>query len=414
MKYLYTSGDRPLEGYTVKHGLGRGGFGEVYRAVSDGGKEVALKLVQRNLEVELRGVGQCLNLKHPNLVALHDIKQTTGGDFWVVMEYVGGETLDKVIAGHPQGLPPDEALAWVRGICDGLAYLHAHGLVHRDLKPGNIFREDGVVKIGDYGLSKFISASRRSGQTASVGTVHYMPPEIGQGRYGKEVDLYALGVILHEMLAGRVPFDGETPGEILMKHLTALPDVSVLPPAFRPVVARLLNKDPSQRYSSVQAVLADLEGYLASPPPTGPWSGAPAYPASVPVAVPASRPTATPAWSGPVPTASLASRGVPFTLYLLIAVAVAVGGGILIGVNDYVPRQDNSGAAAASGIGSGFLLFAGLMTAYLLFRGLVWLVRAALAPPPPAGGDSARYSDAAAAGTGSAPSHPWPAPAREG
>ncbi len=113
-------------------------------------------------------------------------------------------------------------------MCGGVAYLHDHGIVHRDLKPGNIFSDEGTVKIGDYGLAKFISCSRRSGQTESVGTVHYMAPEIANGRYGREIDTYALGIILFEMLTGRVPFEGESVGEVLMKHLTAEPDLSVL------------------------------------------------------------------------------------------------------------------------------------------------------------------------------------------
>ena len=113
----------------------------------------------------------------------------------------------------------------MRGICGGVAYLHDHGIVHRDLKPGNIFSDEGTVKIGDYGLAKFISCSRRSGQTESVGTVHYMAPEIANGRYGREIDTYALGIILFEMLTGRVPFEGESVGEVLMKHLTAEPDL---------------------------------------------------------------------------------------------------------------------------------------------------------------------------------------------
>jgi hypothetical protein len=227
---------------------------------------VALKLVQRTLEVELRGVGQCLNLKHPNLVSLYDVMQAANGDHWVIMEHVAGETLDKVIARHPHGLPPDEALVWLHGICEGVGYLHDQGLVHRDLKPGNLFLENGVVKIGDYGLSKFISASRRSGQTGSVGTVHYMAPEVVNGRYGKEVDLYAIGIIFYEMLTGRVPFDGESPGEILMKHLTAAPDLNALPIPFRWVIGRLLDKDPQRRYSSVQAMLAEIPGQVSAPP----------------------------------------------------------------------------------------------------------------------------------------------------
>src|SRR5262249_44607182 len=150
------------------------------------------------------------------------------GDTWVVMEYVTGGTLDQAIAHQRQGMPPEQALAWLRGLCAGVAYLHERGIVHRDLKPGNIFIENGLVKLGDYGLSKFISTSRRSGQTESVGTVHYMAPEVSMGRYNKELDLYAIGIMLFEMLTGRVPFDGESPGEILMKHLTAVPDLSML------------------------------------------------------------------------------------------------------------------------------------------------------------------------------------------
>src|SRR5262245_48273879 len=258
MKFTYRSGEQPLQGYTLRRGLGRGGFGEVYLAVSDGGKEVALKLVQRHLNVELRGVGQCLNLKHPHLVTLYDIRKAENDDNWIVMEYVAGETLDPVLARHPQGMPEQEGLVWLQGIGDGVAHRHDHGLGHRDLKPGNLFLENGVVKIGDYGLSKFISVSRRSGQTESVGTVHYTAPEMSLGRYGKEVDQYALGIILYEMLTGTVPFDGESPGEILMKHLTAVPDLGALAEPYRSVVARLLDKDPQRRYPSVQDLLAAL------------------------------------------------------------------------------------------------------------------------------------------------------------
>ena len=197
-RFLYPSGSRPLEGYTIKRGVGQGGFGEIYFAASDAGKEVALKLIRRNLNVELRGIRQCLNLKHPNLLALYDIRRDDKGDTWVVMEYMSGRSLEEAIAAHPRGLPAAEALGWIRGIGAGVAYLHNHGIVHRDLKPGNIFSDEGMVKVGDYGLSKFVSCSRRSGHTESVGTVHYMAPEIANGRYGKEIDVYAMGVILYE------------------------------------------------------------------------------------------------------------------------------------------------------------------------------------------------------------------------
>jgi eukaryotic-like serine/threonine-protein kinase len=122
--------------------------------------------------------------------------------------------------------------------------------VHRDLKPANIFSDSGCVKVGDVGLSKFITQSRRSAQTQSVGTVYYMAPEVAKGRYGKEVDVYALGVILYEMLTGKVPFDGDSTGEILMKHLTEKPDLTKLPPRLRNVVGRSLEKDPARRFDS--------------------------------------------------------------------------------------------------------------------------------------------------------------------
>jgi len=257
-KFVYPGGSRPLEGYTIKRAIGQGGFGEIYYATSDAGKEVALKLIRRNLDVELRGIRHCLNLKHPNLLALYDIRQDNEGDTWVVMEYASGGCLQDAVADNPRGLPVDKALAWFHGIAAGVAYLHDRGIVHRDLKPGNVFSDEGFVKVGDYGLSKFISCSRRSGQTESVGTVHYMAPEVANGRYGKEIDIYAMGVMLYEILTGRVPFDGESVGEVLMKHLTATADLSALAEPYRGVVGRALEKDPQKRFRSIAEMAAAL------------------------------------------------------------------------------------------------------------------------------------------------------------
>ncbi len=250
-RFTLPSGAKPLEGYTIKRGVGVGGFGEVYYATSDAGKEVALKRIQRNLDIELRGVRQCLNIKHVNLVALFDIRYDDDDQAWVVMEYVSGESLQDVIERNPNGMPLDEVHKWFDGISAGVSHLHDCGIVHRDLKPGNIFIDGQTVKIGDYGLSKFISCSRRSGQTQSVGTFHYMAPEIGQGRYGKEIDVYAVGIMLYEMLTGRVPYDGESSQEIIMKHLTAEPSLTGVPSPYREVIAEALAKDPAARCPSV-------------------------------------------------------------------------------------------------------------------------------------------------------------------
>lgn len=265
MKFAYASGSRPLDGYTIKRGIGAGGFGDVYYATSDAGKEVALKRIQRNLDVELRGVRQCLNLKHPNLVALFDIRYDDSEQAWVVMEYIGGESLRDVIERNPNGLPEDEACRWFDGIARGVAHLHDHGIVHRDLKPGNIFLDQDVVKIGDYGLSKFISCSRRSGQTESVGTFHYMAPEIGLGRYGKEIDIYAMGILLYEMLSGHVPFEGESSQEIIMKHLTTPPNLSCIPRRYQAIIARAMAKDPQDRFSSIDEMRKAVAQFRANP-----------------------------------------------------------------------------------------------------------------------------------------------------
>jgi len=258
MKFTFAPEATPLAGYTIKRAIDRGGFGEVYYALSDSGKEVALKLLQRNQQVELRGVSQCLNLKHPNLVTLFDIKTDADGDHWVVMEYVSGKSLEVVLDEHPQGLPLPEVEDWLAGIAAGTAFLHDRGIVHRDLKPANVFRENGVVKIGDVGLSKFITPSRRSAQTESVGTVYYMAPEVARGKYGSELDVYSLGVMLYEMLTGHVPFSGESTGEILMKHLTEPPDLTKIPVQFRPVLGRALEKDPQRRTPGAAQLLDEF------------------------------------------------------------------------------------------------------------------------------------------------------------
>ena len=247
MKFTFAPETTPLPGYTIKRAIDRGGFGEVYYALTDSGKEVALKLLQRNQQVELRGVRQCLNLKHPNLVTIFDIKTDAEDDHWVVMEFMSGKSLEQVLAENPRGLPLDEVEIWLAGIATGTAFLHDRGIVHRDLKPANVFREGGIVKIGDVGLSKFITPSRRSAQTESVGTVYYMAPEVARGKYGSELDVYSLGVMLYEMLTGSVPFSGESTGEILMKHLTEPPDLNKLPAQYRQLVGQALEKDPHRR-----------------------------------------------------------------------------------------------------------------------------------------------------------------------
>ena len=258
--YRYKHGDRPLEGYTIQRAAGRGGFGEVYAATSDGGREVALKVVHTFEQMELRGIGQCMNLKSPHLVSIFDVRTGEEGQPIVIMEFVSGPSLRELLDEAPSGLGTQKAAFFLREIGKGLTYLHDCGIVHRDLKPANIFYENGYVKIGDYGLSKAISASHRSGQTMTVGTVHYMAPEIGAGRYDRSIDIYALGVLLYEMLTGHPPFYGASTAEVLMKHLGTTVDVSGLPEPFAAVVRKAMAKDPAERYETTQQMVEAVFG----------------------------------------------------------------------------------------------------------------------------------------------------------
>lgn len=293
MKFTYRSGQRPLDGYTLKRGVGQGAFGEVYFAVSDGGKEVALKLLRGHTDAELRGVTHCLNLKHPNLVHLYDLRTDTRNDHWVIMEYVFGESLAAVVSKHPNGLPTEVIREWFGALARGVGYLHHQGVVHRDLKPANIFVEHGLVKIGDYGLSRRMSGSEGGDLSRGVGTPYYMAPEIKNGNYTASIDVYACGIILFEMICGKRPFEGETPLEVIMKHYLDKPDLTPLPEAYRGVIAKALEKDPAKRYGSIGELAKAADEMLGG--------ARPAASATIPASAPSGRPVARPVAAVVVP-----------------------------------------------------------------------------------------------------------------
>ena len=333
MKFTYRSGQQPLPGYTIKRGIGLGGFGEVYFAVTDGGKEVALKWIRSNHEIEMRGVQQCLNLKHPNLVHLYDVREDKDSGQWLVMEYVSGEPLSTILSRHPNGVAPELAAQWFSGLAAAIHCLHEHGIVHRDLKPGNIFLENGLIKVGDYGLCKFIADSHHAGMTKDVGTVHYMAPEISTGNYNRQIDIYAAGILLYEMLTGNVPFEGESAGEILMKHLTAPPDLTRVPKEFVPILEKALEKNPANRYATIvemakavsAVVNANDQWRLAAPPVVSPPR--PPINSDIPMASPVT------------PTMVVQERWSELTGILLWAVMIAavlsVGWTLLFGGGNY-------------------------------------------------------------------------------
>lgn len=318
MKFTYRSGQRPLDGFTIKRGVGQGGFGEVYFAVSDSGKEVALKLLHRHQDAELRGIAHCLNLKHPNLVHLYDLRTDDRGAKWVVMEYVFGESLAQWINRYPTGLPADLVREWFVAVGRGVAYLHEQGVVHRDLKPANIFVENGQLKIGDYGLSRRISLSQGGELTQGVGTPHYMAPEIKSGNYTQSIDIYACGVMLYEMLTGHPPFEGETPMEVLIKHLTDAPNLARLPAAYTAVVGRALDKDPAVRFPTMREFVRAVEAAGSgaevgdAPPARSPLAAVGLHrTTAVPIAPPPGQPGLAAPEPGPLPVVRVAPVAKP-------------------------------------------------------------------------------------------------------
>jgi hypothetical protein len=291
-------------------------------------------LLHRQPDAELRGIAHCLNLKHPNLIHLFDLRTDDRGDRWVVMEYIFGESLAQWINRYPTGLPTDLVKEWLAALCRGVGYLHDQGIVHRDLKPANVFIESGHLKVGDYGLSRRVSLSQGGEMTQGVGTPNYMAPEIKSGNYTQSIDIYALGVMLYEMLSGHPPFEGQTPGEVMMKHLTDRPDLSRAPEAFRPVLERALDKNPVTRFGTVKEFAKAVEaiGAPASPyyevveppkpmPSTTP-DAAPTMPRPRPVAMPVSPLSRSRYASGPIPEVvrpRLAELAGAFTIAPLIA-----------------------------------------------------------------------------------------------
>jgi serine/threonine protein kinase/Tfp pilus assembly protein PilF len=267
-----------IKHYRVDERLGAGGMGEVYRGEDTRlGRPVALKFLPASLKSDPESRARLLNearaasmLRSPNIAVTYDIGEEAGTDF-IVMEYVDGELLSARIARGP--IPLREVIEIGIQVADALDEAHSRGIVHRDIKSANLMRtERGLVKVLDFGLAKFIGGGSAGDVTQAqmtmagivVGTVSYMAPEQALGRpVDHRVDLFSLGVVLFELLTGRMPFDGTTPTEIIDHILHEVPPppsqyMTGIPPALDAVVARALEKDPAFRYQSASEMARDL------------------------------------------------------------------------------------------------------------------------------------------------------------
>ena len=258
------------------------------------GKKVAMKAIHpelaRNAEVVSRFVTEAKSVNqigHEHIVDISDFGNTTDGEFYFVMEYLQGESMSERLK-REERLPVQSAINIVAQVADALGSSHEHGIIHRDLKPENIYlisrgAQKDFVKVLDFGLAKLTQVEEKvthKTRTGSVmGTPYYMSPEQCEGKatIDHRADIYSLGVILFEMLTGKVPFGGEGYGEIIVKHITMPPPsvrsiVPTLPPALDLILFRALAKDREERFQTMadfREALLDPDAYAPSAPLVG-------------------------------------------------------------------------------------------------------------------------------------------------
>ena len=264
--------------YELQELIGGGGMADVYKAhdkLLD--RAVAVKILHQQyandaefVEKFRREATGAAKLAHPNIVNIYDVGEEDGSQY-IVMEYVSGPTLKEVIQQKGQ-LEPFEAVRIAREIASALESAHRNNLVHCDIKPHNILvMPDGHVKVTDFGIARAVSASTMTYSGSVMGSVHYFSPEQAKGTaITTKSDVYSLGVVLYEMLTGRLPYDGETPISIALKHLQEEP-VPVrqlqpsIPPVLEAIVQKAMSKDPLTRPSSTELYddLNQAKGMLA-------------------------------------------------------------------------------------------------------------------------------------------------------
>lgn len=344
---------RVLDGkYRLDAFLSRGGMGAVYEATHVMlNRKVAVKLISpalvsspdtvRRFQREARAV---THLNHPNIVRVHDLGQTADGSLYIAMDLIAGEDLNAVIE-RSGTFEASRIVHILRQVVSALAHAHAQGIVHRDLKPHNIMigrGQDGrdLATLLDFGIAKTFEVDAQTKVTSTgfaVGTPHYMSPEqAGAGPVDARSDLYAIGVILYQMLAGEPPFaDASTPA-ILVKHLTETPvrpsakrPERAVPPGLERIAMRCLEKKPEARFQSADELLRTLEAGDS----TADYNAAP----TVPVAVPKTRTT---------PAATAAAIPQPRSRWRAYAAGAAIVAMLSVVAVGLVNRSNRRAAAA--------------------------------------------------------------------
>lgn len=335
-----------IPGYDIQGEIGEGAMATVYLATQRSlERKVALKVMAAALAADpsfcerfLREGRTLARLSHPNTVTIHDIGNVDAL-YYMAMEYLPNGTLKERIAA---GLTPEQGLVYIRQIASALGYAHAQGLVHRDVKPANIlFRADGTAVLSDFGIAKSLDDRTQFTQAGfAVGTPSYMSPEQARGQeIDGRADLYALGVVLYEILVGKLPYNGNDALSTALAHLTEpLPELPLHHGRYQHILSKLLAKDPNERYPDAAALLIaldnlppvveEVEATLIQPlqlPPLEslssndlagltpvsieiPQQAPPAKPASEPLRTPAQQPSEAPRAAPPPPRSAAAAQ----------------------------------------------------------------------------------------------------------
>jgi serine/threonine protein kinase len=263
---------RQLGAYQIVAPLGEGGMAAVYKAYQPGMERyVALKVLPQQLAKDPQFVGRfeqeakvLANLQHPHILPVFDYGESDGYTY-IVMPLVESGTLDDLMVGQP--LPLDQVNRIISQVGDALDYAHTQGLIHRDIKPSNILVDErGNCLLTDFGIAKIFEGTARFTQTGGIiGTPAYMSPEQGKGeKVDARSDIYSLGIVLYEMVTGRVPFDAETPIAIVFKHIQ---DPLPLPRSLNPrlpepvqrVILKSLAKQPNERFKRADDMVRALQ-----------------------------------------------------------------------------------------------------------------------------------------------------------
>lgn len=378
--------DLNIPGFDIDRMIGEGAMATVYLALQRSlERKVALKIMAPALAADasfcerfLREGKTLARLAHPHIVTVHDIGNA-GQHYYMAMEYLPNGTLSERIAA---GLSPEQGLQYIRQIASALGYAHSQGLIHRDVKPANIlFRADGTAVLSDFGIAKSLDDSTQFTQVGfAVGTPNYMSPEQARGLdIDGRADLYALGVVLYEILVGELPYMGTDALSTALAHLTQpLPELPLQHSRYQTLLQRLLAKNPDERFNDAGELLAALD---AQPAPDSDATvirpaftqqatlGAPStselgelQPVSIeiPRSAPTPAPTVAPAPTTPASSAAqrpAASNKGPRMALLAVAVAAALGlgGGVYwwlgqpatVVAADSSPQSTGQGAAVA-------------------------------------------------------------------